>query len=86
MDFDKSIELLEQMMLAMERLAPIEVSPPNPTYDLDEFKGFDWSTIEATVRVQDRFGAAIVRWGGHDYTWRSPESAPAGIRLRPTVS
>ncbi len=63
---------LERIAASLERLAPANQSAPNYQKTLDEFRGFDWEVIGATVVQSDPSGAAIVEWGGQQFTRRSP--------------
>jgi hypothetical protein len=74
MDTERLFNLLERIAQALERMAPCE-SAPNLTYDLGEFKTFDWQAIGASVEVADQYGPAIVVWQGNRFTRRSPENA-----------
>lgn len=52
------------------------IAPKAPGYvkALDEFPGYDWETIGATVKQTDQYGAAVVEWGGYTWTRRSPDN------------
>ena len=47
---------------------------PDNTRPIEDFAGFDWSSINATVVRTDAFGPSHVEWGGHVYTRRSPSN------------
>ncbi len=64
--------VLERIAASLERLAPANQSAPNYQKTLEEFRGFDWATIGATVVQSDPSGAAIVEWSGQQFTRRSP--------------
>jgi len=64
--------VLERIAASLERLAPANQSAPNYQKTLEEFRGFDWVTIGATVVQSDPSGAAIVEWSGQQFTRRSP--------------
>jgi DdrB-like protein len=57
---------------ALDRLSPR--TAPNYRFPLESLKGFDWSSIGATVEKSDHHGAAIVSWSGQQYTRRSPSN------------
>ncbi|MFK0730427.1 MAG: single-stranded DNA-binding protein [Gloeotrichia echinulata HAB0833] len=63
---------LERMAIALDRLSPR--TAPNYQFPLELFKGFDWSSISATVEKHDQYGAAVVSWNGQQYTRRSPSN------------
>jgi len=64
--------VLERIAASLERLAPANQSAPNYQKTLEEFRGFDWATIGATVVQSDPSGAAIVEWSRQQFTRRSP--------------
>lgn len=64
--------VLERIAASLERLAPANQSAPNYQKTLEEFRGFDWAVIGATVVQSDPSGAAIVEWNGQQFTRRSP--------------
>lgn len=70
---ERQAAALERMAIALERLAP-EAGAPNLQKPIAEFKGFDWSTIGASVVQRDQYGAAVVEWGGKQFTRRSPDN------------
>lgn len=63
---------LERLAFGLEQLVP--KATPSYTRSLESFVSFDWASIGATVVQRDRFGAAVVSWGGHEYTRRSPQN------------
>ncbi|PZV13450.1 MAG: hypothetical protein DCF22_10770 [Leptolyngbya sp.] len=63
---------LERIAASLERLAPTNQPAPNYQKTLEEFRGFDWATIGASVVQSDPSGAAIVEWDGQQFTRRSP--------------
>ncbi|MHC5762616.1 single-stranded DNA-binding protein [Nostoc sp.] len=67
---EKMAANLERMAIALDRLSPR--TAPNYQFPLEQFKNFDWSAIGATVEKSDQYGAAIVSWGGQQFTRRSP--------------
>ncbi|WP_026736161.1 single-stranded DNA-binding protein [Fischerella sp. PCC 9605] len=67
---EKMAVSLERMTAALDRLSPR--TAPNYQFPLEQFKSFDWSAIGATVERKDQYGAAIVSWGGQQFTRRSP--------------
>jgi len=78
MDTDRLLNLLERIANALERMAPAE-SAPNLTYDLSEFKNFDWGAIGAKIEVKDQYGPAIVIWQGNRFVRRSPDKYDPAI-------
>lgn len=59
-------------------LRTIAASAPQTTPDyqrrLEEFAGFDWQAIDATVLDTDNDGPAAVEWRGRRYTRRAPQN------------
>lgn len=59
-------------------LRTIAASAPQTTPDyqrrLEEFAGFDWQAIGATVLDTDNDGPAAVEWRGRRYTRRAPQN------------
>lgn len=68
------IQLLERIANALEKIAPKE-SAPDLKYELEDFKDFNWTAIDATVTTSDQYGPAIVLWGGNRYIRRSPNNS-----------
>lgn len=64
---------LERLADALERMAPIAAAP-NYQHPLEDFVGFDWASINATVDRLDQYGAAIVSWRGQQFVRRSPSN------------
>lgn len=78
MNDERIIELLASIAGSLaeiarntERERPEE---PNLQRPIEQFRGFDWGGIEATVVKADEWGAAIVEWNGRLWTRRSPEN------------
>ncbi len=51
-------------------------SNPAPNYQraLNEYPGFDWSSIGATVIKEDVDGAAVIEWNGQQFIRRSADN------------
>ncbi len=64
---------LDRIATALEQANPPKA--PDYVFPLEEFASFDWNGLGISVIATDRYGATIVRWGGHDYKRRSPENA-----------
>ena len=60
-------------LLAIQRIQANSL-PTDYQYDLSAFPNFDWDTIGARVVHSDRYGAAVVAWGGHTYIRRAPQN------------
>lgn len=75
------LEIQHRQMTAVERLTelvsqliPTNTAAPNHQAALENFRGFDWASIGATVERSDQFGAAIVSWRGQQFIRRSPSN------------
>ncbi|WP_066425114.1 single-stranded DNA-binding protein [Anabaena sp. 4-3] len=77
---DLWLQIQHRQMLALERIADLldkattSTKAPNYQRKIEEFKHFDWSTIDATVERADQYGAAIVTWKGYQFVRRSPSN------------
>jgi len=77
--FEKIVTILNQQTLILERLAcaverSITTNAPNYTRPLESFKTFDWESIGAIVEKSDRYGPAVVSWGGQQFMRRNPSN------------
>jgi len=73
------LEIQHRQMLALEQIAECldKLTPntaPNYQRNIEEFKRFDWSGINATVERSDQYGAAIVTWKEYQFIRRSPSN------------
>lgn len=69
------LAVLDDIAASLRTLA---ASAPQTTPDyqrrLEEFAGFDWQAIGATVLENDQDGPAAVEWRGRRYTRRAPQN------------
>ncbi|PMB14898.1 single-stranded DNA-binding protein [Fischerella thermalis] len=68
----RQMAALERIAEALDRLAPN--TAPNYQRSIEDFKHFDWASINATVERSDQYGAAIVNWRGYQFIRRSPSN------------
>lgn len=73
------LEIQHRQMLALEQIADClnTLTPktaPNYQRNIEEFKRFDWASIDVTVERSDQYGAAIVTWKGYQFIRRSPSN------------
>jgi hypothetical protein len=76
---DKQFAVLSGQLIriadALERLVQGSTpQEPNLIKPLEEYAGFNWETIGATVVREDPDGATHVEWGGFIWTRRSPSN------------
>jgi DdrB-like protein len=69
---NRQMQALERIAETLDRLAPN--TAPNYQRPLEEFKNFNWATINANVERSDQYGAAIVSWCGYQFVRRSPSN------------
>jgi hypothetical protein len=62
---------LESIAASLQTMAGAQQKGARHTRPIAQFKGFDWSSINATVDKSDRYGAAVVHCNGHIYTRKS---------------
>ncbi len=77
MDDNSLTPFLERIAISLEDIAAHLAragAPQEPNYvkPLSEYRGFDWSAIEAAVVQQDADGPTHLEWGGFLWTRRSP--------------
>lgn len=65
---------IEQLVETVQQLMPTTAAAPNHQYALENFKDFDWTTINATVERSDQYGAGIVTWRGQQFVRRAPSN------------
>jgi hypothetical protein len=68
----RQITALERIAEALDRLAPN--TAPNYQRSLEDFRAFNWESINATIERSDQYGAAIVNWRGYQFVRRSPSN------------
>jgi DdrB-like protein len=68
----RQMTALEQIAAALDRLAPN--TAPNYQRPLEEFKSFNWESINVSIERSDQYGAAIVNWRGYQFVRRSPSN------------
>jgi hypothetical protein len=69
------IHQLTRLADAVERLARgNEPEEPNYIRPIEEYQGFDWTAISASVVHQDPDGPTHIEWGGVLWTRRSPKN------------
>jgi hypothetical protein len=69
---NRQMQALERIASTLEQLAP--KTAPNYQKPLEEFRSFDWASINASVERSDQYGAAIVNWKGYQFVRRSPSN------------
>jgi DdrB-like protein len=68
---DQQFEILRKLLERIAIAVEAQRTAPNYQADLKDFAQFDWSSIGANVRGQDRDGVAIVEWRQNTYLRRS---------------
>lgn len=68
----RQMQALERIASTLEQLAP--KSAPDYQKPLEEFRSFNWASINASVERSDQYGAAIVNWKGYQFVRRSPSN------------
>ena len=68
----RQVVAIEKLVELVSQLVPPNTAAPNHQCALENFQGFDWASIGATVARSDQFGAAIVSWRGMQFVRRSP--------------
>lgn len=68
----RQMQALERIASTLEELAP--KSAPNYQKPLEEFRSFNWASINASVERSDQYGVAIVNWKGRQFVRRSPSN------------
>lgn len=87
---DLELQLLQRNTMALEAIRDIlcniradiqflkqlvwKDTAPDFQSDLSAYPNFNWDTIGAVVTQSDRYGAAVVTWGGHTYIRRAPQN------------
>jgi hypothetical protein len=62
---------LESIASSLQSMAGAQQKGARHTRPIEQFKTFNWSTINAMVDKSDRYGAAVVHCNGHIYTRKS---------------
>jgi hypothetical protein len=66
------LKILARIANALEAIAQASApAAPNYQFPFEEYSGFDWSRINATVIATDEYGATAVNWNGHTWKRRS---------------
>jgi DdrB-like protein len=65
---------LQEMESHLRQIAISSNPAPNYQRTLNEYPGFDWSSIGATVIKEDIDGAAVIEWNGQQFIRRSADN------------
>lgn len=83
--FEQWMAIQERQAASLEKIAQYVQQQlprqPAPNYQalLEKFQHFDWTSIGATVEMNDSYGAAVVNWNGNLYQRRSPDNAYGAV-------
>ncbi len=74
----RSAIALEAIVDLLEKNLPRQPAPNYKAF-LQNFKNFDWKSINAEVELADNFGVSSVIWQGDRYKRRSPDNAYGAV-------